>query len=153
MSNDAHKVPSLEHVLQTLAYHVSQIVVCKPFLQAESALSIEQYCTGFGFGGFKDDQGNECPSVHIEMVITPACSLRDDDPTGWGTWAQVYTRPHRNVSPAEVPRLNDGSWTWHGNRCGGRDAYTALCTPIVAWIAMYHAKPIVKALQALGQSL
>jgi hypothetical protein len=141
MSNDAHKVPSLEHVLQTLAYHVGQIMSCKPTITGTHR--DERYLTGFGFGGYKDDAtGRVSPSIHVQVCITPALNVDgpcpDEDP--WGVWAQVRSRPYDTI-PAGG--MNDpdvgGGWTWHGNRCGGRDAYVQLCTPIVAWVALFRA--------------
>jgi hypothetical protein len=67
------KVPSLEHVLGTFAYHVSCIMGDVPNGNAESVHF------GLGLGVHTG------PKVHVDVIITPAKGVEDP----WGVWAQV----------------------------------------------------------------
>jgi hypothetical protein len=108
------EVPTLEHVLSTLAFHVAGIM--------SDASTGERVRTGFGLGGF-----GECPLVHVDCEIRPSGS---DSIRGgqWGVWAQVWLAPHGQ--PLQC----------FGNRCGGREELVRLYGPVIAWVAAYHAR-------------
>jgi hypothetical protein len=129
MSNDNkdEAVPTLEHVLSTLAYHISEIMTAKP--SRTDAPYSDRVRFGSGLGGY----GKECPSVLVEVVIKPS-----GDEDRWGVWAQVYTRP-MTTKMDEEPNVYDHSWSAHGNRCGGREAYVKMCAPVIQWVANYWA--------------
>jgi hypothetical protein len=105
-------VPSLEHVLSLLAFHVSSVMTDRPV--AGNAVSH----TGLGFGGF----GDGCPLVHLDCEIQPSVGV--DEP--WGIWAQVWLAPRGQQLQC------------CGNRCGGRERLMALYAPVIDWVAAYH---------------
>jgi hypothetical protein len=131
-------IPSFAQMLDTFAYHCESIATSKP--KRADAPYCERDRFGLGLGGF----GRGCPFVNIEVVIVPANLEWPDGP--WGVWATVYTRPAREYANSDErnaePRLFDRAegWESHGNRCGGRQAYSKMCAPVLEWVAAYHAK-------------
>jgi hypothetical protein len=114
------EVPTLEHVLTTLAYHLRCIAVDKPTRKDPP------YCNrlvfGMGMGGY----GLTCPLVLVENIeITPASTMGEEDP--WGVWAHV-----------RIPTGPDHPG-YSGNRAGAGDAYAKVCAPVIAWVAAYWA--------------
>jgi hypothetical protein len=123
------EVPSLETVLHTLGYHVACIMTDRPVRKDEPYASRCRF--GLGLGGYAEG----CPFVRVNVTIAP--SGIDDDP--WGVWAQVSfdDKPWEAFTSSALTGPIPG--LCHGNRCGGREAYTRLCAPVVAWVAAYWA--------------
>jgi hypothetical protein len=112
-------IPTLEHILTTLAFHVRCLATEKP--TRKDAPYCNRAIFGLGLGG----HGEGCPFVMVENIeITP--SMNDDDP--WGVWAQVH-----------LPATSDRKG-YKGNRAGAGDAYAKMCAPVIAWIAAYWAR-------------
>jgi hypothetical protein len=131
------QVPTLEHVLSTLAFQVSEIMTAKP--SRTDAPYSDRVRFGSGLGGY----GEGCPTVLVEVVIKPTSTegwSREEveKVDSWDVWAQVYTRP-MTTKVDEEPNVYDGSWSAHGNRCGGREAYVKMCAPVIQWVANYWA--------------
>lgn len=105
-------VPTLAHVLSTFAYHVAGIMTERPTRSDAPYAQCARF--GLGLGGY----GPGCPTVHVQIEITPVYS--EGDPDRWGVWAHVSI---------------DGKAC--GNRCGGRDEYARLCAPVIAWVAAH----------------
>jgi hypothetical protein len=128
-------VPTFAHMLDIFAFHCESIAKSKP--RRDDAPYCNRDRFGLGLGGF----GHGCPFINIEVVITPS----ERDPEPWGTWATVYTRPAREYANADErnaePNLFDGTWQCHGNRCGGRQAYSKIAAPVLEWVARYHLCP------------
>lgn len=122
-------VPTMDHVLKTFAYHLRCIATSRP--KRPDA----PYCDRDLFGLSLGSYGEGCPCVHIHVMIKP--SACDDS---WGAWAQVsFASPDETRIDYEGA-VDAGLWHSHGNRSGGGDAYAALCAPVIAWVAAYHAR-------------
>jgi hypothetical protein len=121
----------LAHVLSSLAFHVSTIMTERP--TREDAPYSTRARVGFYMGGYAEG----CPFVRLEVVITPVSAETWGD--AWGVWATVHTRPGRDYATSEErnaePNVFDGTWTSHGNRCGGREYLVSVFAPIVEWVA------------------
>jgi hypothetical protein len=132
MPKETLVVPTFAHMLENFAFHVASIMTSKPTRTDAPYCNRDRF--GLGMGNF----GEGCPFVNVDFVIVP--TTRDDP---WGPWAQVYSRPYNETERNAEPNVNDGTWTCHGNRCGGRDAYARMVTPVLAWVAANQ--PSVKA--------
>jgi hypothetical protein len=120
MSEQAkNEVPSLAHVLGTLAYHVTCIMTGRPSRTDPPYSERDQF--GLGLGAY----GEGCPLVRFDVEIRPS----DENP--WGPWAQVHLAP---IVDGVRGRLE-----CHGNRSGGREAYVNACAPVIQWVADYWA--------------
>ncbi len=102
--------PTLLHALETMAFHMGEIMTYRP----GPGVEVASVRTGFGLGF-----GEGCPRVYVEVVIA-ATDWKDAE--SWGVWA------HCTVNGVAV-----------GNRCGARNALAAAYAPVIAWIAAHEA--------------
>ena len=121
----ANLIPTLAEVLDTFAYHVESIATSKPTRTDAPYKDRDRF--GLGLGGYAPD----CPRVAVDVELRPSIGAEP-----WGVWAGVYIRPMRSDDRDEEDRQG---FKHCGNRCGGRKEYAALCAPVLAWVAAYHA--------------
>lgn len=113
------EVPTLADVLDTMAYHVGNMMTARP---GETVADLTEISFGCGLGGY----GEGCPTVILQGTIRSAGGA-----DAWGPWAQVT--------------LNGKAL---GNRHGGQKEIARAYAPVVAWVAAYHAKREAAALVA-----
>lgn len=106
-------VPSLEQVLDTMAFHIGELMTHAPGETVSDRTSIDFTA---GIGGW---EGTGCP-----LVIVTITMHRDASADPWGKWVRC-----------ELP---DG--TVLGNRCAARKHLAAAYAPVIAWVAAHHAR-------------
>jgi len=112
-------------LLQTFAYHVGCLSTERPAIA-----TLQRARFGIGLGGYAEG----CPRAYVNVTITPGF---DEEP--WGVWAQVHFEPGDFGAFIAKGLHGEVPGKCHGNRSGGREAYAALCAPVIAWVAAYWA--------------
>jgi len=121
-------VPSLAHVLETMAYHIRSLATECP-VRTDAPYS-QRVRFGCGLGGY----GPGCPTAHVNLQIVP-CTGGEVHGGPWGVWAQVTMRNGLGTLDGQ-----EGDLIYSGNRCGAEAALTRHYAPVIAWVAAYWAE-------------